>query len=92
MVTQYQFSYQLTASVARVPSRHQWAASGGGQLDNMVEDLGDIMVNRAVRVNWVQLCSRLHVQMHLASTAAAGPRQTPLKLARSSESLAAALR
>lgn len=58
----------------------------------MVEDLGDIMVNRAGDVNWVQVCSQLNVQTHLASAAAAGPRRTPLKLAQSSESLATALR
>lgn len=55
----------------------------------MVEDLGDIMVNPAADVNWVQVCSQLNVQTLLVS--AAGPRQTPLKLAPSSESIATAL-
>lgn len=46
----------------------------------MVEDLGDIMVNRAGDVNWVQVCSQLNVQMHLASAAAAGARQVSTEL------------
>lgn len=59
----------------------------------MVEDLGELMVNGAGDVNWVQVCPRLNVQTLLvsAAAAAAGPRQTPLKLAQSSESLATAM-